>query len=250
MKVKLPLKTVSLKRWQDGGNLMQGYGENCKFYTPQFWKPNEPDPNNRGFKCHNGIDLYTHWGDEILAVCDGTIIDAGLAGARGYGVWQLSKPYMGADGKERVDMFCYFHMQPGLSVKTDDVVKEGQLIGLLGNTGDVISGNNPYWGNAPAHDGAHLHFGHYPLINGTDEMGNAYWIDGRPFRKEYGLNDENGAINPIPILIPDPPPIPPPIVPPVLEITDEDKKAVITLIDRIKLFIASLKEYFKGRNIA
>jgi hypothetical protein len=110
---------------------------------------------------HNGIDLVaSNTGkesctDKITSHSDGKVISCGYDKSAGYfaNIGTDSKNYM-----------CYFHMKQGsLAVKTGDVVKKGQVIGYMGNTGNSF--------------GAHLHWG-------IKENGS--WIDPTPFLdKDY-----------------------------------------------------------------
>ena len=203
-KLGLPLKNLDLRRWPDG-HLMQGFGESCALYTEAFLKMGSPS------RCHNGLDLVTYENDECIAVCDGTILKADFGETtHGYGVWLLSDP----EG-ERTWLFAYFHLN-ALAVKTGDRIIKGQVLGWEGNTGFIVSGNTPYWGNAPAGKGVHLHFGVYPFVNG---------------QKEFPNNNENGAVDPVPLLRP-------------------DISEALSAIDQAKQLIAKVIAFLKGRKIS
>ena len=87
---------------------------------------------------------YYGWGKEILAVANGTVIDAsdGLPDAEkiysplGTTIATAAGNYVILDlGNKKYA--CYAHMINGsVRVKTGDVVKEGQVIGLMGNSGN------------------------------------------------------------------------------------------------------------------
>lgn len=178
MKLISPLKNLKLFRTPDG-NIFQYYAENPQLYF------------RLGMNGHNGWDLVTKENDEVHSVCDGYVLKCDYGETSfGKGIWILSKPE-----ENRALMTVYFHLNQ-IYVKEGQEVKAGDIIGLEGNTGFIISGNTPFWGNAPAGRGVHLHFGAYSLIEGRDKNGNAYWIEGRPFSKEYPDNGYNGAVNP------------------------------------------------------
>ena len=121
-------------------------------------------------------------------------------------------------------MMVYFHAGKIL-VQNGQKVKAGDALCLEGNTGFVVSGSTPYWGNAPAGKGTHLHFGIYPLIQGTDK-GNAYWINGQGYIKEFPNNGYNGATDPLRFYL---------------------ETEAQTVIDKAKLVIANVLAYLKGR---
>lgn len=92
------------------------------------------------WKFHAGTDISAEKGREVLAIYDGKIKRVNINGnGGGYGNFiQLNFSY----GTRSFDCF-YAHLNDVL-VKKDDIVKKGQVIGHVGNTG----GNYPY----------HLHF--------------------------------------------------------------------------------------------
>src|SRR3990167_3713115 len=134
MKLSLPLKNIKPLKYP-WGPIYQNFGENPKLY----WR--------FGLNGHNGIDFVTYENDEVLAVCDGTVLkcDYNEKGF-GYGVWMLSNPYIGEDGQERALLITYFHLNT-FKIGVGQKVKQGDILGLEGNTGFVVSGNTPYWGN-------------------------------------------------------------------------------------------------------
>ncbi len=87
---------------------------------------------------------YYGWGKEILAVANGTVVDAsdGLPDAEkiysplGTTIATAAGNYVILDlGNKKYA--CYAHMINGsVRVKTGDIVKEGQVIGLMGNSGN------------------------------------------------------------------------------------------------------------------
>ena len=85
--------------------------------------------------CHKGTDFAGREGHEIKSVLDGTVQLCGWHGKLGLRVWILSD-----------DIRClYAHLSGILADKVGQVVKRGEVIGLMGSTGNST---NP-----------HLHFG-------------------------------------------------------------------------------------------
>lgn len=99
------------------------------------------DPFNGKITLHNGLDIGGDVGDPIYAAADGKVTDTGYSPARGNYV-TLSHP----SGTESI----YMHLKRSLANKGDNV-KQGDLIGELGNTGRST--------------GPHLHF--QVMKNGT-----------------------------------------------------------------------------------
>lgn len=218
MKLTRPLRNLNLLRFPYG-NVFQYYGENCKLYTKAFRKMGSPS------LCHNGIDVGTFELDSVLASHDGIVLKADFGETtHGNGVWILSDPY---DGGKRAVLTAYFHLDT-LLVQTGDRVAAGELIGTEGNTGFIVVGSTPYWGDAPAGKGVHLHYGVYPLIACLpSEL--EYTIGGKPFRKELRGNKTNGAADPLPFL------------------TDPTTVSGIYAIGSAIKIIKKVQEFLKGR---
>ena len=197
-RLQSPLKNLNLLRYP-AGNVFQYYGENCALYTAAFAKMGSPS------KCHNGIDCVTFEGDEIIAAHDGFILKADFGETtHGNGIW--------LQGNDAIT--CYFHLKE-MFVKNGDIIKKGQVIGTEGNTGFVVSGGVPFWGDAPNGKGVHLHFGVYPLLNGQLQFPN---------------NNQNGAVDPIPWL------------------RDKVEADAISAIDKAKQVIKQFMDFWKGRS--
>ena len=115
-------------------------------------------------KNHNGIDIVgtNSTLDYIVAHSEGVVQSAGYDSAVGYYVNILTTS--GA-------LMVYYHMAKGtLKVKTGDKVKQGQVLGYMGATGNVT--------------GAHLHFG--IKVNGN-------WIDPEPYINADYPSKKKGA---------------------------------------------------------
>ena len=127
------------------GNIYQLFGENVALYMRAI-----------GSMGHNGLDYVKGFRTPILA-SEGKIINI-KNDPSGYGrnVRILTDPDENGD----CFLLAYGHLDEiNPNLKIGDRVKDNQEIGKMGNTGFVISGNTPYWGNAPAGKGVHLHFG-------------------------------------------------------------------------------------------
>ena len=108
--------------------------QNYTAITCRFGAPDAIDGSG-----HNGTDLAAPGGTPIYAAADGVV---SLAAARpSYGnVVQLS--HGTADDGHRYDTL-YAHMQ-SFCVSAGSAVSKGQLIGYVGNTGDVRGKNGGY----------------------------------------------------------------------------------------------------------
>lgn len=107
-----------------------------------------------GSNFHNGVDFilsgrkHQSYGTPLVSVIDGVVpyvIKNKRFGHRGNGVFIQSH--------DRKTQTLHWHLSKIL-VKSGDIVKKGQVIGLMGNTGNVRpepTFKNPY-------NGTHLHF--------------------------------------------------------------------------------------------
>lgn len=151
-----------LKRYP-AGSIFQGFGENPADYAPIGY------PGG-----HTGWDLLAYEGAPLVACVDSTVftIKTDPKSLGGLVVWL-------SDGKY---IYGYGHLKEIL-VKEGQQVKEGQIIGTMGNTGFIISGGTKFWGNAPAGRGVHCHFGITPVdAPRTGPFGGA--VDPTPFFTE------------------------------------------------------------------
>ncbi len=130
---------ITLKYPVVGGEykISQRFGTNPDGY-PDFYR-------QFGYKGHNGIDFYGVKNDYIFAACDGYVKTAHFD-STGYGNLTV---ILDNEGGQH-----YYGHQNVISVKVGDVVKAGNLIGYMGNTGNIIGG--------PYSDGTHLHYGYRP----------------------------------------------------------------------------------------
>lgn len=98
------------------------------------------DPRAGGKRKHEGVDIAAPRGTAVLAVADGIVDKVKEGGSGGRQVWLVLD-----NGWE----VYYAHLNTQL-VKQGDLVKAGDLIGTVGNTGNAINA------------GPHLHFCLYP----------------------------------------------------------------------------------------
>lgn len=147
MKLINPVPSCKLLKHPQG-NIYQFFAENPELYMPF------------GLKYHNGIDIATFDGDKVCAAHDGVVADVRL-NPQGYGNSVLLLSDKQLDGTYILTR--YSHLRLDVPVVAGQEVKAGDIVGYESNTGFVISGNTPFWGNAPAGKGVHLHFGVLPL---------------------------------------------------------------------------------------
>ena len=123
------------------GAVLQGFGENPKLYSSICY-------SGKCLAGHNGADCISHYGDQIFAVADGVIGEV-KEDAGGYGkhIRLITSEYEVTYG-HLSEIFC----------ETGQPVIAGEVIGLEGNTGFVVSGQTPFW-NINPYRGTHLHLG-------------------------------------------------------------------------------------------
>jgi len=163
-----------------GGQIYQKFGMNKALYLKAI--------NSAG---HNGIDIVGKQGTPLLA-SEGEIVEVKNT-PEGYGkhIRILTSPDSNGDFYELVYGHC-----DTISVKIEDKVSTGQVIGGMGNTGFIISGNTPYWGTAPAGKGVHLHFGVAECSTKPTNWQVQYSSGRKVYRKNYD-NGFHGYLNPM-----------------------------------------------------
>jgi murein DD-endopeptidase MepM/ murein hydrolase activator NlpD len=136
-----PIKGFNMA-YHPKGTMTQAFGENPAIY--RRW----------GLKAHNGQDHVAPHGTPMMAVEDAVVVDVKL-NPDGYGKYVriMSKGHV--SGKYRI--WVYGHCSK-IHVVVGEEVKQGDVIALMGNTGFVISGANPFWKTNP-YAGTHLHLG-------------------------------------------------------------------------------------------
>lgn len=149
---------------------------------------------NWGLEGHNGIDLFTFWGDRVYAAEGGIVVQV------------KNDPYgLGKNITIRGKYLCIYAHLSSIGVQPGDEVKQGQLIGLEGNTGSVKTlwdGIKEPNFDKPFYIGTHLHFGVYEVA-GCDVEG---------YQINYPVTDicitilnydngYHGAIDPFPLFM-------------------------------------------------
>lgn len=129
-----------LLAWPMKGTITQGYG-NTGF-------------TSLGYSFHNGLDIAAAPGTPIHAAGSGTVLAVGYTTASGidgaYGNWVAIKHDQGAFASHPI-ITLYGHMA-SFVVKKGQAIKEGDLVGYEGNTGNTT---RILYG---PHRGFHLHF--------------------------------------------------------------------------------------------
>jgi murein DD-endopeptidase MepM/ murein hydrolase activator NlpD len=154
------LKPVhGLIAWPMQGTITQGYG-NTGF-------------TSMGYSFHNGIDIAAPPGTPIYSAGNGTVVGTGT-GNGAYGNWVAIKHDTGRFAGRAI-ISLYGHMS-SFRLHTGQTVKEGDLVGFEGNTGNTT---RLIYG---PHRGYHLHFtvfdargfgvqpGAYPKIYGPYDV--------------------------------------------------------------------------------
>ena len=180
--METPAKGAILEAYPQG-HIYQFFGENIALYQKAIGIPGHP-----------GIDIAMPEGTPILAAHDGVVfaVKDKPAGFGEHLIIVADTPFFGP-----YISTIYGHCR-NIIVAPGDRVSAGQQVAEMSNTGFVISGSTPYWGNAPAGKGVHLHFGiqlftdpipvtvqiaaggkGYTILGGSDTMKG--WIDPLPF---------------------------------------------------------------------
>lgn len=137
-----PVRKLKLSYYPKG-DVTQFFGENPTLY------------NRLGLDGHNGIDIVRPHGELMYAIEEGEIVEV-KDSPEGYGR-HLRIVSTAKNDKGYFREWTYGHCSKIL-VKQGDLVKAGQAVACMGNTGFVVSGSTPYWQNNP-YAGTHLHLG-------------------------------------------------------------------------------------------
>lgn len=105
-------------------------------YSGYYMRPVVGGVKTQGVHGHNGVDIASNYGANILASAGGEVIIARVGWNGGYGTYVVIKHNNGTQT-------LYGHLS-SLSVSTGDRVSQGQIIGKMGSTGKST--------------GTHLHF--------------------------------------------------------------------------------------------
>jgi murein DD-endopeptidase MepM/ murein hydrolase activator NlpD len=143
IRAKLGNRTIKVSKgilaWPMDGVLTQKYG-NTGFTA-------------LGYNFHNGIDIAAPAGQPIYAVYDGEVLYTDSSDAS-YGNWVAIKHTLSLKGAETKIITLYAHMR-SFKVKVGAKVKQGDIIGYEGNTGNTTK---KLYG---PERGYHIHFGVY-----------------------------------------------------------------------------------------
>lgn len=205
--MKPPIDGFKCKSYPEG-HVTQWFAENPHLY--RRW----------GLAYHSGIDIVSPHGTPIFAVEGGVVV--------------RTKRDPGGFGKHVVIMadnllWTYAHLHK-IHVVEGKVLEEGDQIGLMGNTGFVVSGQTPFWKGGNPYAGTHLHIGcrRFKL----DDKGWRY-SEHMPFITILGYdNGVKGAIDPRPYLDKQPGTGDPTII--------EKQKTVISLAQQVIFLLQQL----------
>jgi murein DD-endopeptidase MepM/ murein hydrolase activator NlpD len=143
IRTKLGNRTIKVSKgilaWPMDGVLTQKYG-NTGFTA-------------LGYNFHNGIDIAAPAGQPIYAVYDGEVLYTDSSDAS-YGNWVAIKHNLSVKNSETKIITLYAHMR-SIKVKVGAKVKQGDIIGYEGNTGNTTK---KLYG---PERGYHIHFGVY-----------------------------------------------------------------------------------------
>lgn len=114
-------------------------GSSYPVYSGYYMRPIIGGTKTQGLHGHNGVDLASSYGSNILASAAGEVIIARSGWNGGYGTYIVIKHSNGTQT-------LYGHLS-GLNVSPGQSVKQGQIIGYMGNSGSV-----------KGKTGIHLHF--------------------------------------------------------------------------------------------
>ena len=138
MSITNPIKGF-IKQKTPIGSITQNFGENPALYMAAV-----------GIKSHNGIDIIAPWGTPVYAVTDGVVVETKTEQS-GFG---MHVRFLSAKQE-----WTYGHLSR-IDVKGGQKILAGQQIGLMGNTGFVVSDVNAlgYWvKGSNKYSGTHLH---------------------------------------------------------------------------------------------
>jgi murein DD-endopeptidase MepM/ murein hydrolase activator NlpD len=164
---KLGNKTLSASKgvlaWPMDGILTQKYG-NTGF-------------TSLGYTFHNGIDVAAPAGKPIYAAADGEVLYTDSSDTA-YGNWVAIKHAISTKSGNREIVTLYAHMR-SFKVKPGQSVKQGDLVGYEGNTGNTTK---KLYG---PERGYHIHFGVYDAEGFGVNPGQYSKIYG-PYKVPYG----------------------------------------------------------------
>ena len=123
-----------------GGSSGSSKKNSMPVYDGYYMRPIIGGVKTQGIHGHNGVDLASSYGSNILAAADGDVIVSRNSGWNGgYGSYIVIRHDNGTQT-------LYAHLS-GTAVSAGQHVTQGQVIGYMGNSGQVTG-----------HTGIHLHF--------------------------------------------------------------------------------------------
>lgn len=183
----------------NNGTISQKYGENPELYQSRF-----------GITFHNGTDIVSFHGDELL--CCEDFIPYKIFGlktgsvSRGFGFHALTRP----NDKGICEEWVYWHTMSNLKVSLNKLIQQGEVVGYEGASGDVFSGGKEVPDNlkgvAPLFLGTHLHWGKRLVLKTKTPVSDILTnIEGRKYIDEQGFyyqvldfnNGVKGFVNPM-----------------------------------------------------
>ncbi len=167
IRAKLGTRTIKVSKgilaWPMDGILTQKYG-NTGFTA-------------LGYNFHNAIDIAAPAGQPIYASYDGEVLYTDMSDAS-YGNWVAIKHNLSVKGSQTQIITLYAHMR-SFKVKPGSQVKQGDLIGYEGNSGNTTK---KLYG---PERGYHIHFGVYDAEGFGVKEGKYQNIYG-PYKIPYG----------------------------------------------------------------
>jgi len=142
---------------------------------------------------HSGWDIIpndgTGYGAPLYSMYDCVVVEVNNEATSGYG---NAVRTMRSDGLINI----YGHLSK-VSVAVGDELKEGQVIGEMGNSGFVVSGQTVFW-EANPFAGTHLHVTFIPTCIAGQGQGPVYNYQGKTFQYKHYNNGNLGSVNPSP----------------------------------------------------
>lgn len=179
---KHPIDNFTMRKYPDG-SVTQWFGENPDLYK-RF-----------GLDGHNGHDYVAPHGTPLYAVEDCIVLEVKLSDD-GYGkhVRLLS---LDRDSNQISREWTYGHCDT-ISTRQGRIVRAGEQIATMGNTGFVVSGSTPYWKSNP-YAGTHLHLG-LRMAKVVEKGGWSYPNSPVKMKTQDYDNGYMGGVDPYPFL--------------------------------------------------
>lgn len=161
-----PVPSVRLDIYPRGA-VFQHWGKNPELYSAAFGYKDDFHKYTGG---HSGLDIVGAHRTPVVSAHEGVVkaIKTDRVSLGGLCLW-IDSPTLNLGGKHSRITTGYGHLDEIVVTEGANVAK-GQIIGYMGNTGFIVSGGTPYWGNAPAGKGTHLHFSLYEYVWGNGQF--------------------------------------------------------------------------------